>query len=1008
MEDEEMKDAAPAETGLSSDQLAQSIESATQVDVQDSSEIKDDSEMKEDEENEEVDDGGDDGEAGDDNAPKKTGRRWPKKEGTLDNNVYKALKAVADILTDHKYTKRNEDYYPSLLFRRIPNKRIYPDYHDLIKEPRAISSLKGKIQRKEYGDVKEYVRDFALIVHNAQIYNRPNSVPVKDVKYLEKLFNDEMRKLADEGIVKEEDLIFPDLGEIPDATPEPDIPSEEEIEEEEEDGENEDEEDEDADDSDEDGPKKRRKGRKSGGRKKDATEDEDGKGDDQRKKRGRPPKVDTPMEARIKAVLKGIRKPKDGPGALKIRHFERMPDKTQNPHYYQEIKNPIALDLIKRKAKRKKYQSLDHFMADIKLMFNNAMAYNEDASEIYQDAAELLQEAQTLADAEKAKPDSDFIDDEGRLPLPQGILYKNNMWKVGDWVHIENVNDVTKPIIAQIYRTWQDNDGQKWINACWYYRPEQTVHQYEKHFYPNEVVKTGQYRDHRIDEVLSKCFVMFFTRYSRGRPRGLPQDMEIYVCEARYNEEKHRMNKIKTWASCLPDEVRDRENDYEMDLFDSARKVKKVPSPLLHLLKEDAKDSKPSEVASQIQWGSADAPPILGAIYKGERDENQSPPPEPTPPPPPTPPPIVRPTMLPRPPTTSLSQQLPARASPALTPSITPQYPGAQASAPAYARQNSYQTQTASRPFATTHHTATHQAPIPQQPRPYAPQQQLHQTGMAAAHPTNYSTSTPAAVYPRQPLVSAQPTQQTGYTAATTHVPREQDVFSSVFVLPDPVNAGLPEDIRDQYPQDDQGRVLFFTKPPVDTRTILTGRSKGETYKPLVHSAGFQEYKAALKRRIKEKEEKEREMAKKKEMDIDTDNDKKQDINMADAPLTQPLTGNEQSGSMPVSSTEQSGPDPQQAMIAWAERMAEATKDGYRRMYGADWKLYYDNDELRHRERKALYDQERAKKKADIEAAQKLQLPEEDESPYATSYSFKGRNPWVGRYEDDFDPRYGF
>ena len=986
-----MRDAAPAVTGFSFEQLAQSIESATQADVQDTSEIQDDSEIKEDRDTEEVEDGGDDGEGAHGNAPKKTGRRWPKKEGTLDNNVYKALKAVADILTDHKYTKRNEDYYPSLLFRRIPNKRIYPDYHDLIKEPRAISSLKGKIQRKEYGDVKEYVRDFALVVHNAQIYNRPNSVPVKDVKYLEKLFNDEMRKLADEGIVKEEDLVFPDLGEIPDATPEPDIPSEEEIEEEEEEGEGEDEEDEDADDSDEDGPKRRKKGRKSGSRKKEAGEDEDGKGDDQRKKRGRPPKVDTPMEARIKAVLKGIRKPKDGPGALKIRHFERMPDKTQNPHYYQEIKNPIALDLIKRKAKRKKYQSLDHFMEDIKLMFNNAMAYNEDASEIYQDAAELLQEAQALANAEKAKPDEEYLDDDGRLPLPQGILYKNNMWKVGDWVHIENVNDVTKPIVAQIYRTWQDIDGQKWINACWYYRPEQTVHQYEKHFYPNEVVKTGQYRDHRIDEVLSKCFVMFFTRYSRGRPRGLPQDVEIYVCEARYNEEKHRMNKIKTWASCLPDEVR--EGDYVMDLFDSAKKVKKIPSPLLHLLKDDAKASNPAEAASQIQWGSADAPPILGAIYKGERDENQSPPPEPTPPPPPTPPPILRPTMLPRPATASLSQQQPARASPSLTPSITPQYPGAQASAPAYARQNSYQPQTAARPYP-----ATQQAPTPQQPRPYVPQQQLHQTGMAAAHPISYSASSPAAVYSRQPIASAQPAQPAGYTAATTHVQREQDVF----VLPDHVNESIPEDIRVQYPQDDQGRVLFFTKPPVDTRSILSGRLEGEGRKPLAHSAKFQEYKAALQRKIKEKEEKEREMAREEE----TEKDQDQDIDMADAPATQPLTSNAQAGSMPLSSTEQSAPDPTQAMLSWAEKMAEASKAEYVRVYGDDWKQYYDNDELRHRERKILWDQGQAKKQA--EAEQKRQLPEEDESPYATSYSFKGRNPWVGRYEDDFDPRYGF
>jgi len=107
-----------------------------------------------------------------------------------------------------------------------------------------------------------------------------------------------------------------------------------------------------------------------------------------RKKRGRPPRVDTPMEARIKAVLKGIRKLKDPSGQLKVRHFERLPDKGTYPDYYMEIKEPVAIDLIKRKSKRKKYQSVDHFMRDMNLMFNNAKAYNQPESQIYRDAVD--------------------------------------------------------------------------------------------------------------------------------------------------------------------------------------------------------------------------------------------------------------------------------------------------------------------------------------------------------------------------------------------------------------------------------------------------------------------------------------------------------------------------------------------------------------------------------------------------------------------------------------------
>lgn len=186
-------------------------------------------------------------------------------------------------------------------------------------------------------------------------------------------------------------------------------------------------------------------------------------------------------------------------------------------------------------------------------------------------------------------------------------------------MHIRNPNDLPKPIVAQIYKMWSDASGQKWVNACWYYRPEQTVHRFDKHFYENEVVKTGQYRDHRIEDVEDRCFVMFITRYPRGRPRGLPADKSVYVCEARYNEEKFKFHKIKTWTSCLPDEVR--EKDYEMDLFDVPRNLRKVPSPIKHLLQADAKES---DDLPKPTWRSPNAPPLIGAVHRRPRESNVS------------------------------------------------------------------------------------------------------------------------------------------------------------------------------------------------------------------------------------------------------------------------------------------------------------------------------------------------------------------------------------------------
>lgn len=173
--------------------------------------------------------------------------------------------------------------------------------------------------------------------------------------------------------------------------------------------------------------------------------------------------------------------------------------------------------------------------------------------------------------------------------------------------------------MAQIYRTWEDKAGQKWVNACWYYRPEQTVHRAEKHFYESEVVKTGQYRDHRIQEVIDRCFVMFITRFPKGRPRGLPKEKSVYVCESRYNEDRHRFAKIKTWVSCVPDEVR--EKDYQMELFDQPRRLKKMPSPIKHLLRDDA---KPTDSMPKPTWGASNAPPLIGAVHCRERESNVS------------------------------------------------------------------------------------------------------------------------------------------------------------------------------------------------------------------------------------------------------------------------------------------------------------------------------------------------------------------------------------------------
>ncbi|KAF2018342.1 Bromodomain-containing protein [Aaosphaeria arxii CBS 175.79] len=737
---------------------------------------------------------------------------------TVTDDEWKGMSTVLNNIYAHRV---EDDYDPTNLFHRKVNKRQLPDYYEVIKEPVALSTIKMKVAKREYKNFAEFVRDFALVPHNAQVYNRQDSQAYVDALEVKRVLEEELKKLVEEKLITEETATLPYLGEIPEQDP---LPPDEEEEEEDEDDEEEDEDDE--DDDDDENKRKRRRGprstaaitkRESGVKPKDDM----GKDDPEaRKKRGRPPRVDTPMEARIKAIMKGIRKPRNSENKLMVSAFERVPDKSVMPEYHAEIKTPMAMDVLKKKLKRKKYNSVDHFMVDVELMFENAKRYNEETSEIYKDAVYLQKEARRIAEEEKQKPDADYGMDDGRIPMPNGILHNGELWKVGDWVHIQNPNDLTKPVVAQIYRTWQDSDGARWVNACWYYRPEQTVHRFDRHFLENEVVKTGQYRDHRIDEVVDRCFVMFITRFNKGRPRDFPADKEIYVCEARYNEEKHKLNKIKTWASCLPDEVRDK--DYVMDLFEAPKKLKKVPSPIAYLLKDDQKET---DDLPKPEWGAENAPPKIGAVHRRPRDPKDSPPPEPTPSPPPQPPPapaMTTPTLPPQVPN-GYGAETQRSYSIAQAPVATP--------VPAPTPQP-HNAQIAYTPTHSTHYPTHSASPVPhvaQNP----PQQPANfqnimpfQTPQPPPQVPQYASSRPAPTF-QQPLMQQPPM---GYKA-----PQPVEVY----VLSDHANSQIPPEIREQFQRDEQGRILFFTAPPLNTTSVV--KKEGSA---LGHSAKYLAAKA--------------------------------------------------------------------------------------------------------------------------------------------------------------------
>lgn len=69
--------------------------------------------------------------------------------------------------------------------------------------------------------------------------------------------------------------------------------------------------------------------------------------------------------------------------------FIKLVPKAQYPDYYVIIKQPISMDIIKKKINKEEYSNLREFRNDIRLLCNNARTYNEDTSIIFQDANEI-------------------------------------------------------------------------------------------------------------------------------------------------------------------------------------------------------------------------------------------------------------------------------------------------------------------------------------------------------------------------------------------------------------------------------------------------------------------------------------------------------------------------------------------------------------------------------------------------------------------------------------------
>ncbi|KAG5440202.1 hypothetical protein PCANB_001771 [Pneumocystis canis] len=88
------------------------------------------------------------------------------------------------------------------MFLELPNKRVYPDYYMLIKNPIALNKIKKRLDSSYYNSLDEFKADFHQMFENARIYNEEKSMIYEDANVLEDELNRNIEKYQSEFMTK--------------------------------------------------------------------------------------------------------------------------------------------------------------------------------------------------------------------------------------------------------------------------------------------------------------------------------------------------------------------------------------------------------------------------------------------------------------------------------------------------------------------------------------------------------------------------------------------------------------------------------------------------------------------------------------------------------------------------------------------------------------------------------------------------------------------------------------
>jgi len=80
-------------------------------------------------------------------------------------------------------------------FMKLPSRREYPDYYEIIKKPIDIKKILNKIDNGMYSDLDDLDKDFMQLCKNAQFYNEDASLIHEDSIVLQSVFTETRKRL---------------------------------------------------------------------------------------------------------------------------------------------------------------------------------------------------------------------------------------------------------------------------------------------------------------------------------------------------------------------------------------------------------------------------------------------------------------------------------------------------------------------------------------------------------------------------------------------------------------------------------------------------------------------------------------------------------------------------------------------------------------------------------------------------------------------------------------------